>query len=160
MNKYTIEQFNHQFPNDDACLEWLRNKLYPSKIYCTTCKKSTKHHRIKKRKVYGCDFCGHQISPTAGTIFHDSPTSLRLWFYAIYLISTTRCGISAKQLQRELGVTYKTAWRMFKQIRSMLDENALPLFNEVEVDETYVGGKRHGTTGLGAEGKTPVFGML
>jgi len=136
MNKYTIEQLNRQFPDDDACLEWLRNKLYPAKIYCVTCKKPTKHYRIKKRKVYGCDSCGHQISPTAGTIFHDSPTPLRLWFYAIYLISSTRCGISAKTLERELGVTYKTAWRMCHQIRTMLGEDTITLFKEVEIDET------------------------
>ena len=74
-------------------------------------------------------------------------------------MGSTRCGISAKQLERELGVTYKTAWRMFKQIRSMLDEDVMSLLQEVEVDETYIGGKRHGKHGRGAEGKTPVFGM-
>lgn len=159
MERFTIEQFNRQFPDDNSCLEWLRYKLYPAKIYCQTCKKPTKHHRIRGRRVYGCDFCGHQISPTAGTIFHDSPTSLRLWFYAIYLMSTTRCGISAKQLQRETGVTYKTAWRMFTQIRSMLNENIMALLEQVEVDETYIGGRRRGKRGRGAEGKTPVLGM-
>ncbi len=155
---YTIDNFNRDFPNDDACLEWLRHKLYPTKIYCRTCRKSTKHHRIRTRKVYGCDICGHQVSPTAGTIFHGSPTSLRLWFYAIHLMSVTRCGISAKQIQRETGVTYKTAWRMFKQIRSLLQEHMQPLTGEVEVDETYVGGRRHGKRGRGAEGKTKVVG--
>ena len=78
-----------------------------------------------------------------GTIFQDSATSLKLWFYAIYLMSSTRCGISAKQLERELGVTYKCAWRMFKQIRSMLDEDGdgPQLSGRVEVDESYYGGK-------------------
>ena len=159
MEKYTIEQFNKHFLNDDACLEWLRHKLYPNKIYCQTCNKPTKHYRITGRKVYGCDLCGHQISPTAGTIFHNSPTSLRLWFYAIYLMSTTRCGISAKQLQRETGVTYKTAWRMFRQIRSLLQESPEPMSGEVELDKTYIGGRSHGKRGRGAEGKTPVFGI-
>jgi len=160
MNKYTIEQFNKQFPDDNACLEWLRYKLYPQKIYCPICKKPTKHHRIKSRKAYGCDYCGHQISPTANTIFHDSPTSLRLWFYAIYLMSTTRCGVSAKQIQREIGVTYKTAWRMFHQIRSLLQEDHEPASGEFEVDETYIGGKnKPGKRGRGAGGKTPVLGV-
>jgi len=159
MNKYTIEQFNNQFPDDDACLEWLRYKLYPQKIYCPICKKPTKHHRIKNRKAYGCDYCGHQISPTANTIFHSSPTSLRLWFYAIYLMSTTRCGISAKQIQRETGVTYKTAWRMFSKIRSLLQEDTPALTGEVEVDETYIGARKHGKRGRGAGGKSTVFGM-
>jgi len=159
MNKYPIEEFNKEFPDDNACLEWLRYKLYPQKIYCPICKKPTKHHRIKNRKAYGCDYCGHQISPTANTIFHNSPTSLRLWFYTIYLMSTTRCGISAKQIQRETGVTYKTAWRMFHQIRSLLQEDYEPTSGEFEIDETYIGGKRATRRGRGAEGKTPVFGV-
>ena len=116
MQRYTLNRFMEQFPDDDTCLEWLRNRLYPQKIYCQVCRMPRKHHRIANRKVYGCDYCGHQISPTANTIFHKSRTSLRLWFYAIYLMSSTRCGISAKQLERELGVTYKTAWRMFNRI--------------------------------------------
>jgi len=159
MNKYTIEQFNKLFPNEDICLDWLRHKLYPQKIYCIKCKKPTKFYRIKNRKVYGCDLCGHQISPTANTIFDHSTTPLRSWFYAIYLMSTTRWGISAKQLQRELGVTYKTAWRMFHQIRSLLQEDYEPASGEFEIDETYIGGKSQGKRGRGAEGKTLVFGV-
>ena len=159
MNKYTIADFNKQFPDDNACLDWLRHKLYPQKIFCRKCHKSTKHFRIANRKVYSCDICGHQVSPTAGTIFHHSSTPLCLWFYAIYLMSMTRCGISAKQIQRELGVTYKTAWRMFNQIRTLLNEDTKPLTKEVEVDETYIGGKRQGKRGCGAEGKSVVFGM-
>jgi hypothetical protein len=150
MDKYTIEQFNKLFPDEDTCLNWLRHKLYPQKIYCTNCGKLTKFYRIKNRKVYGCDLCGHQISPTANTIFDHSPTPLRLWFYAIYLMSTTRCGISAKQLQRELGVTYKTAWRMFRQIRLMLGSESKLLDGKVELDETYFGSRRPGKRGRGA----------
>ena len=83
------------------------------------------------------------ISPMAGTIFEKSSTSLRLWFYAMYLMGSTRCGISAKQIQRETGVTYKTAWRMFKQIRSLLSEPDMQLEGlKIEMDETYYGGKR------------------
>jgi transposase len=159
MNKYTIEQFNELFPNEDACLDWLRHKLYPQKIYCINCKKLTRFYRIKNRKAYGCDLCGHQISPTANTIFDHSPTPLRSWFYAIYLMSTTRCGISAKQLQRELGVTYKTAWRMFHQIRSLLQEDHKPTSGEFEVDETYIGASKPGKRGRGAAGKMTVFGV-
>jgi len=160
MRKYTIAQFNKDFPDDGACLDWLRNQLYPKKIDCPICQKPTKHHRIKTKKVYGCDYCGHQISPTAGTIFKHSPTPLKLWFYAIYLMSATRCGISAKQIQRETGVTYKTAWRMFHQIRSLLREDIEPSAGEFELDETYIGGKSHGIRGRGAKGKTPVFGIV
>src|ERR1035438_6224803 len=77
---------------------------------------------VSGRPAYACDYCGSMISPMAGTIFEKSSTALRTWFYAMYLMSATRCGISAKQIQRETGVTYKTAWRMFKQIRTLMSE--------------------------------------
>ena len=99
------------------------------------------------------------MHPTANTIFHKSRTSLTTWFYTIYLMAQTRGGISAKQIERETGVTYKTAWRMCKLIRSRLDEDSDPLSGEVEVDESYFGGKRKGKRGRGAEGKTPVVGL-
>ena len=159
MKRYTITDFNKDFPNDNACLEWLRNHLYPEGIFCGKCGKVTKHHRITTRRSYSCDVCGHHVHPTAGTIFEKSSTPLKLWFHAIYLMSSTRCGISAKQIERETGVTYKTAWRMFKQIRSMLEEDHNKMSGHVEADETYIGGKRHGKRGRGAEGKTPVVGI-
>ncbi len=126
------------FPDDDACLEWLKNWLYPDGIYCPIDKKITPHHKMKSRRSYSCELCGHHVHPTADTIFHKSSTPLTMWFYAIYLMSATRAGISAKQLERELGVTYKTAWRMFHQIRSMMGDDNKPLKGEVEVDETYI----------------------
>ncbi len=116
---------------------------------------------MSSRRSYSCDHCGNHVHPTAGTIYHKSSTPLRLWFYAIYLMASTRCGIAAKQLQRELGVTYKTAWRMFRQVRSMITENCDPFTGEIEVDETYVGGKRSGgKRGRGAPGKTIVAGVV
>jgi transposase len=148
MQKYTIDDFNRDYPNDDACLEWLKNYLHPNGIHCKVCGKTTKHHRVSSRKSYSCDVCGHHVHPTADTIYHKSSTPLKKWFYATYLMASTRCGISAKQLERELGVTYKTAWRMFKQIRTLLSDDE-PLNGEVEVDETYIGGKRKGTRGRG-----------
>jgi transposase-like protein len=107
------------------------------------------------------------LSPTAGTILHKSSTPLKQWFYAIFLMAQTRTGISAAQLQRELGVTYKTAWRMFTQIRKLMGDNGIQLFDKVEVDETYIGGKdsnrhanrRSGKRGRGAGGKTVVAGI-
>ena len=126
--RFTIMQFNDRFPDDDACLEWLTAKRYPGGIAtCCYCRVARKHHRIATKKAYACDYCGTYISPMAGTIFGKSSTSLRLWFYAMYLMASTRCGVSAKQIQRETGVTYKTAWRMFKQIRSMLRMKRLGL---------------------------------
>jgi len=162
MQRYTISDLNRDFPDDDACLDWLRNYLYPDGIHCKVCQTVTKHHRVASRRSYSCDRCGHHEHPTAGTIFHKSSTSLRLWFYAIYLMASSRCGISAKHLERELGVTYKTAWRMFKQIRSLLVEDDVRLSGEVEADETYVGGVEKGKRGRPGKdsNKTPVFGVV
>lgn len=170
MLPYTFKDFQKQFPDDASCLEWLRNYLYTDGIFCNTCGAVTKHHRVKSRPSYSCDHCGHHVHPTADTIFHKSCTPLTTWFYAIYLMAQTRCGISAKQIQRETGVTYKTAWRMFKQIRSMLEEGSDPMggrgkkANGVEVDEMYYGGKRKGNVGRpmvgDRHGKTTVVGLV
>jgi transposase len=160
MKRYTINDFNRNFPDDNACLEWLKNYLYPNGIICKSCGKVTPHSKLSNLPVYSCNRCGSHTHPMASTIFERSRTSLKNWFYATFLMSTTRCGISAKQLERELGVTYKTAWRMFTQIRSLLQENTPALTGEVEVDETYVGGRRHGKRGRGAEGKSKVIGAV
>jgi transposase-like protein len=169
--RYTIQSFNAQFPDNDACLDWLKAERWPSGLIpCQKCDKDRKHHRVTGRPAYACDYCGSMISPMAGTIFEKSSTSLRTWFYAMYLMSATRCGISAKQIQRETGVTYKTAWRMFKQIRTLMSEDVSLEGEAVEMDETYVGGKRRGGkrgpgsgTGrkvTGPNAKTCVVGMV
>lgn len=164
MQRYTLKDFQAQFPTDDACLEWLKNYLYPNGIHCQTCDRVTKHHKVASRKSYSCDYCGHHVHPTADTIYHKSSTPLTTWFYAIYLMASTRCGISAKQIERETGVTYKTAWRMFKQIRTMLAEGTDPLSGRVEVDETYIGGKPRKANmegrGRGPKGKAVVVGAV
>jgi transposase len=137
----TYTEFLRQFPSNDACLDYLKLRFYPDGTTCPKCGKASKFHRIKGRSAYSCQYCAHHVYPTAGTIFHKSSTSLQLWFWAIYLIASSKCGISAKQLGREIGVTYKTAHRMMKQIRTLLDEDAGPLSGDVEVDETFIGGK-------------------
>ena len=160
MDKYTLKQFLNDFPTDDVCLDWLRHQRWSERIECKGCGREAKYYRIKDRKVYGCEYCGHQISPTADTIFHKSRTSLTAWFYTIYLMAQTRGGISAKQIERETGVTYKTAWRMCKQIRMMLDKNIDPMNGEVEIDESYFGGRSKVKRGRGAENKTAVIGIV
>jgi transposase len=166
-SRYSVMEFDRDFPDDAACLEWLLHHRYPNGVYCPTCQRITKHHREKARPSYSCQFCGHRVHPMVGTPFEGSATSLRLWFYGIYLMSSTRCGISAKQLERELGVTYKTAWRMFNKIRTLLtQEGDGPLQGIVEVDEAYLGGKaKWKSRGLPVGGgpyreKTPVIGLV
>src|ERR1700730_17961138 len=146
---YTLMEFMVEFPDDEACLVWLwHNRFSPdgTTAECPKCDKAQSFARYstsQQRQSWTCTACGHHIHPTAGTIFHKSSTSLHLWFYAMYLMTSTRCGISAKQLERELGVTYKTAWRMFHLIRNelMTQDDDDKLTKRVEMDETYVGGK-------------------
>src|SRR5688500_4861374 len=140
-SRMTYTEFLRQFPNNDACLEYLKQRFYPDGTACPKCEKPSRFHRIKGRSAYSCQFCGTHVYPTAGTIFHKSTTSLQLWFWAIYLIGSSKCGISAKQLGREIGVTYKTAHRMLKQIRTLLAEDIGPLSGDVEVDETFMSGR-------------------
>lgn len=162
--RYTVEHFNAEFPNDDACLEHIKEERFPGGVTkCDKCGVERKHYRVTGRTAYACDHCGNHIYPLTGTIFEKSTTSLRLWFYAMYLMGSTRCGISAKQIQRETGVTYKTAWRMFKQIRSLLGEDLQLEGPTVEMDEMYYGGVRKGGTGRPMRGdrkKTPVVGIV
>lgn len=159
--RYTITDFRGDFPDDDACLAWLKDYLFPDGVFCPNDKKITPHHKLSKRRAYSCELCGHHTYPTAGTIFHKSSTPLTLWFYAIYLMASTRAGISAKQLERELGVTYKTAWRMFHQIRSMMsDDEDSNLTGEVEVDETYIGANPQKRSTAKAHSSQIVFGMV
>src|SRR5438445_13167530 len=148
-SQYSLMEFDSMFPNDAACLDYLWHSRYSpdgEHAHCPNCKVERTFRRYDmstRRQSWNCVACGAYIHPTAGTIFEKSSTSLRLWFYAMYIMSSTRCGVSAKQLERELGVTYKTAWRMFNLIRNdlMSQDDETPLSGEVEADETFVGGK-------------------
>jgi transposase-like protein len=163
-------EFMRDFPDDATCLEWLWRTRYAPDGQHADCPKCELRREFKRyetsqqRQSWTCTACGYHLHPTAGTIFHKSSTSLHLWFYAMYLMTSTRCGISAKQLERELGVTYKTAWRMFTLIRNeLMTDDDEPLSGAVEANGTYMGGRRKGKTGRPGRGdrkKTPVFGIV
>lgn len=160
---FPVREFFARFPNEEACLEHIMAVRFGgTKMDCPACGVESQYHKLRDRRVYACPHCLHQIAPTANTILHDTRTPLVSWFYAIYLFCTTRHGVSGKELQRQLGVTYKTAWRMGQQIRQLTengDFNAL-LSGHVELDEAYVGGKvSGGKRGRGAPGKTIVMGL-
>ena len=163
---FTIQEFFNRFPDDDTCLDHLMGVRYGKEGDCPKCGKHTKFHRLRKEPAYVCQWCGHHIHPMVGTPFARSRTPMQKWFYAMYLFTTTRHGVAAKELQRQLGVTYKTAWRMGHEIRKYMAQvdGDPPLSGHVEADEAYIGGRRRGRkegfTGRGAKGKTIVFGMV
>ena len=140
IEKFSLGIFLRKYGTNDKCLEAIFILRFPNGVFCPVCNTDTTFYKIKGRQVYQDSF-NHQISPLAGTIFEKSTTPLQYWFYAIFIMAVTRSGVSAKQLQRELGVTYKTAWRMFQQIRKLMAQDNGILNGTVEIDETYVGGK-------------------
>jgi transposase-like protein len=160
MEKFTIKDFNAKYTSDDVCFQEIFTNRYGSLKKCPSCKEETKFHKVTDRKCYACQWCGYQLHPLAGTIFHKSETSLKSWFYAIFLFANSKNGVSGKELQRQLGVTYKTAWRMAKQIRLLFSKAKPRLSKNVEIDETYFGGVKHGMHGRCAAAKTPIMGMV
>lgn len=164
MKQTNIRQFFKQFPTDEACLEHLFNVRFGQGHECPKCEREAKWYPLKSELAYSCQWCGHHIHPMVGSIFEKSRTPLQLWFYAIFLFTTSRHGVSGKELQRQLGVTYKTAWRMATLIRKHMaaidgDAHIGGEGEIVEVDETYVGGYKKGAKGRPLD-KTIVFGMV
>jgi len=159
---FGVQDFYQLFPDDDSCLGHLMEVRYGTVLDCPKCQKKGRFIRLKKLPAYSCPWCGHHIHPMAGTPFENSHTPLQKWFYAMYLFTTTRHGVSARELQRQLSVSLKTAWRIGHEIRKYMAQidGDPPLSGTVEADETYVGGKRKGKRGRGAAGKTVIFGML
>src|SRR5438552_2330653 len=151
------------FPTDDACLAHLFKLRYGPEFACPRCGMVGKWHKLSKMPAYSCQGCGDHIHPMSGTFFYRSHTPLQKWFYAMYLFTTSRHGVPAKELQRQLGVTYKTAWRMAHLIRMYMAkvDGDGTLSGHVEADETYVGGKVLGR-GHAAKmtNKTIVFGAV
>lgn len=146
MPKLTVKEFFARFPDDEACLTHVMNVRYGMRHTCRACGVEASFHRLANRRAYACSQCGDNLYPTAGTILQDTRTPLQLWFYAIYLFVVTRHGVSGKELQRQLGVTYKTAYRMGQQIRDLMTatDGFEMLRGHVEVDETLVGGRAIG----------------
>lgn len=117
-----VEAFLSRFPTEDACLEFIKELRWPKGItQCEKCWCQRKHHRVKGRKAYACSRCGNHIYPLRGTVFAKSSTPLQKWFYAMCLMAATKQLVTAKRIQREIRVTYKTAWRMRRRLRVAMD---------------------------------------
>lgn len=138
-NRYGLNSFKKDFPDDEACLDLIFDTLHSRKCSC-----GGTYSRLAKRRQYQCSKCRFQIAPTANTIFHKSDTPLTLWFHAIHVFSNAKSGISAKEMERQLEVTYKTAWRMLTLIRKALGQDSDKLKGDVEMDSAYFGGRRYG----------------
>src|SRR6202521_4588325 len=128
---------------DEQCLETLTHLRWPDGLKCLRCQ-SDNVGPVSDRKVFVCYSCRYQFSVTVGTIFHDSHLPLTKWFLVTYLMTESRKGISANQVKRMLGISYKTAWYLCHRIRAAMTEAEHKLTGTVEVDETYIGGKRKG----------------
>lgn len=151
-----------QFRSEDKCREYLEDLRWPNGVRCPRCGDSSVS-RIEKRNQWECNgtSCRYQFSVTAGTVFHDSHLPLWKWFLAIYLIGESKKGISAKQLQRTLGVSYKTAWYLGHRVRAAMEEDSpVPLRGIVEIDETWIGGRRRGSGVRWRDHKKMILGAV
>ncbi len=123
----TLRQFQDRFPTEESCLDHLFQVRYGADFNCRKCDRPAKYSRVKARRSYQCNWCAHQLYPTAGTPFDRTRTSLRDWFFVMFQFCASRNGVAAKEVQRQIGVTYKTAWRMCHEIRkymALVDGNA------------------------------------
>jgi transposase-like protein len=144
----TIIEFQHRFPDEDACRQYLFESRWPEGFRCPRCG-SEAATGLPRRLLWQCSACRYQVSVTAGTVLHRTRTPLHLWFWAAYLVTTAMPGISALQLQRQLGLKrYETSWTMLHKLRrAMVNPEREPLTGVVEVDECFVGGHEPGLRG-------------
>ena len=169
MKRFTIDEFRERYATNDACLDKIFQLRYAG-LVCPKCENDKPFQRVKNRRAYQCPCCSYQLYPTEGTIFEKTTTPLTYWFYAIYLQTTTRNGVAAKELERQLNICYKTALRMAHQIKILMsDQSKVTISGIVQCDETFVGGlnkNRHAdkkveqSQGRSFKDKTPVFGMV
>jgi transposase-like protein len=146
MKTPTLCEVLKEFGNDESCREYLEALRWPDKVSCPRCD-SEKMSRVYDRKVFDCDSCRYQFSVLAGTIFQDTKLPLPTWFATVYLMCESKKGISAKQIQRMMGGSYKTAWYLCHRIRAAMtsaSEDRPKLGGTIEVDETFVGGIQRG----------------
>ena len=160
----TLRQFQDRFPTEDSCLDHLFQVRFAG-TDCPKCSRPVKYSRVKGRRSYQCNWCANQLYPTAGTPFDRTRTSLRDWFYVMFLFTTTRNGVAAKRVEREIGVTYKTAWRMCHEVRKYMaaldsDDPLGGVGETVEIDETLIGGRRPGMGHGYRADRTVVLGMM
>jgi transposase len=155
----SILQFSKLYPDNDACLAKLFNDRYPN-AKCPACERVGMYSKVRGRARYTCACGQHHIFPKEGTIFEHSSTDLVKWFFAMFLFAQSRNGVAAKEIERACEVTYKTAWRMAKEIRKTMFDIPSLQSGEVEADETVIGAPKRGKRGRGAAGKTIVFGTL
>lgn len=150
-------EYQEQFSDEEECFKYLFRLRWPNGFVCPKCGGS-EYYMICKHKRFQCKQCRHQTSVTAGTVFHRSHQPLRILFMAVYLIATSKKGLSAMELRRKLGISgYKTAWLLMQKIRTaMASSGKFLLTRMVEIDETYIGGHREGPRGRGAKDKTLV----
>lgn len=158
--RFPINAFNKRYPNDDACLAEIMRQRYGSMKECPQCGKAKKYHRVNGRRCYECQWCGHQLYPTKGTIFEKTSVSLKSQFLVMYMMTATRSGVAAKEVERMLDISYNTAWKLCHRVRRIMGQTSGKLCGHIEVDETYVGGIYPGVCGRGALGKTPLFGIV
>jgi transposase len=145
MAKYTFKEFQAEYPDDAACLAKLMEINFGgTHIHCPGCSVLAHFHPMGKRRAFACQECGHHVYPCAETIFHKSSTKLTIWFFAMYLMTSTRHGVAAKEIQRQTGVTYKCAWRICHELRKLMANADFdgPMSGHVEIDETHVGGRQ------------------
>ena len=142
MKKFTYHEFRAKYSTDDDCLNKLFLLKFGKLTSCPQCSKETVFKRVKHRRSYQCEKCGHQLYPTAGTVFEKTTTPLSMWFYAMYLHTTTKNGVAAKELERSCNICYKTALRISHQLRKLYaDKNMAQLEGTCEADEVYIGGR-------------------